>query len=264
MDFANGTVKKYSREYTRTLKNGKKKKYKTEQVQVTVPKAENIFEDAEEVIILRKEDFYNLENNNDEDIEEIEEIMTALELFNLILTENIQDLESELEDNKSELDKTKSDFEESLSKIGVLEAELDESKEELENNKSMIDDFKSQIEDLDSGEDLSELQSQLDSKDELIDDLNDKIVCYKEELESKDLTISNLKDDLNNLYDESIASAEGNNNFDDNDYVALQKDFIRLSKKYELIQEELFNVKVNAMYHKNLANKYRKFILNLK
>ena len=50
MEFSNGTVKKYSREYTRTLKNGKKKKYKTEQVQVTVPKAENIFKDAEEVM----------------------------------------------------------------------------------------------------------------------------------------------------------------------------------------------------------------------
>lgn len=232
MDFANGTVKKYSREYTRTLKNGKKKKYKTEQVQVTVPKAENIFEDAEEVIILRKEDFNSLENNVDND--EIEEIMTALELFNLILTENIQDLESE----------------------------LDESKAELENNKSIIDEFKSQIEDLDSGEDLSELQSQLDSKDELIDDLNGKIVCYKEELESKDLVISNLKDDLNNLYDDSIASET--NNIDNADYVKLQEDFIRLSKKLELVQEELFNVKVTAMYHKNLANKYRKFILNLK
>lgn len=242
MDFANGTVKKYSREYTRTLKNGKKKKYKTEQVQVTVPKAENIFEDAEEVIILRKEDFNNLENNN-VDIEEFEEIMTALELFNLILTENIQDLESELDESKAELDK---------------------SKQELEDNKSMIDDFKSQIEDLDSGEDLSELQSQLDSKDELIGDLNDKIVYYKEELESKDLVISNLKDDLNKLYDDSMVSGEANNDVANSDYVNLQKDFIRLSKKLELVQEELFNVKVTAMYHKNLANKYRKFILNLK
>lgn len=241
MDFANGTVKKYSREYTRTLKNGKKKKYKTEQVQVTVPKAENIFEDAEEVIILRKEDFNSLENNVDND--EIEEIMTALELFNLILTENVQDLESELDESKAELDK---------------------SKQELEDNKSMIDDFKSQIEDLDSGEDLSELQSQLDSKDELIDDLNGKIVCYKEELESKDLVISNLKDDLNKLYDDSMVSGEANNDVANSDYVNLQKDFIRLSKKLELVQEELFNVKVTAMYHKNLANKYRKFILNLK
>ncbi|MDO5850482.1 MAG: hypothetical protein Q4P14_04635, partial [Methanobacteriaceae archaeon] len=101
MDFANGTVKKYSREYTRTLKNGKKKKYKTEQVQVTVPKAENIFEDAEEVIILRKEDFENLDVNED-----IEEIMAALELFNLILTEANQVLEDELVKTNDELAKT--------------------------------------------------------------------------------------------------------------------------------------------------------------
>ena len=79
MEFANGTVKKYSREYSRTLKNGKKKKYKTEQVQVTVPKAENIFEDAEDVILLRKEDFVAIEDND--------ELITALELCNVLLSE---------------------------------------------------------------------------------------------------------------------------------------------------------------------------------
>jgi len=38
MKFGNGIVKKYSREYNRTLKNGERKKYTTEQIQITVPK----------------------------------------------------------------------------------------------------------------------------------------------------------------------------------------------------------------------------------
>ena len=44
MKFGNGIVKKYSREYNRTLKNGEKKKYTTEQIQITVPVAEPVQE----------------------------------------------------------------------------------------------------------------------------------------------------------------------------------------------------------------------------
>lgn len=38
MKIGKGIVKKYSREYHRTLKNGERKKYTTEQIQITVPK----------------------------------------------------------------------------------------------------------------------------------------------------------------------------------------------------------------------------------
>lgn len=47
-----GVVKKYSREYTRTLKSGQRKKYKTEQVQITIPKQDNVFDDKEDVLII--------------------------------------------------------------------------------------------------------------------------------------------------------------------------------------------------------------------
>ena len=36
MKFGKGIVKKYSREYNRTLKNGERKKYTTQQIQITV------------------------------------------------------------------------------------------------------------------------------------------------------------------------------------------------------------------------------------
>ena len=54
MDLVKGIVKKYFRSYNRTLKDGTKKTYKTEQVQVTVSKSDNIFEDKEEVFIKQK------------------------------------------------------------------------------------------------------------------------------------------------------------------------------------------------------------------
>ena len=47
MKLGKGTVKKYTRKYTRTLKNGTKKKYKTEQIQITVSKQDDIYENGE-------------------------------------------------------------------------------------------------------------------------------------------------------------------------------------------------------------------------
>ena len=44
MKVGKGIVKKYSREYHRTLKNGERKKYTTEQIQITVPKQEDIYQ----------------------------------------------------------------------------------------------------------------------------------------------------------------------------------------------------------------------------
>ena len=64
MKIGHGVVKKYSREYHRTLKTGEKKKYTTEQIQITVPKNEDIYSNKEEVLIIPQDEieaFYNLE-----------------------------------------------------------------------------------------------------------------------------------------------------------------------------------------------------------
>ena len=68
MKFGKGIVKKYIREYNRTLKNGERKKYTTEQIQITVPKTEDIYENDEEVLIIPNseiENFMNMEEEND-------------------------------------------------------------------------------------------------------------------------------------------------------------------------------------------------------
>ena len=62
MKYGKGTVKKYSREYSRTLKNGEKKTYKTEQIQITIPKGEDIFEDREEVLIIPNSEIENFKS----------------------------------------------------------------------------------------------------------------------------------------------------------------------------------------------------------
>lgn len=67
MKQSKGIVRKYSREYTRTLKNGQKKKYTTEQVQISIPKQDNVFDNNEEVLIipyLEGMSSINDENNN--------------------------------------------------------------------------------------------------------------------------------------------------------------------------------------------------------
>ena len=64
MKVGKGTVKKYSREYSRTLKNGEKKIYKTEQIQITIPKSEDIFQDHEDVLIIPNSEIDNFNKIN--------------------------------------------------------------------------------------------------------------------------------------------------------------------------------------------------------
>ena len=96
MDFVKGVVKKYFRSYNRTLKDGTKKTYKTEQVQVTVSKSDNIFDDKEEVLILPI--------SQAEEIQELDEMQSALQLCNTILSEENEKLTNDLDRYKEELD----------------------------------------------------------------------------------------------------------------------------------------------------------------
>ena len=52
MEYTISTVKRYSRELTRTLKDGKKKKYTTIQFTITIPERESPFDDKQEVMII--------------------------------------------------------------------------------------------------------------------------------------------------------------------------------------------------------------------
>ena len=100
MDLVKGIVKKYFRSYNRTLKDGTKKTYKTEQVQVTVSKSDNIFEDKEEVFILS--------SAQAEELNELDELQAAQELFNSMLVEENEKLSKDFTIAKDDLHVTSS------------------------------------------------------------------------------------------------------------------------------------------------------------
>ena len=52
MEYTISTVKRYSRELSRTLKDGKKKKYTTVQFTITIPERGSPFNDKQEVMII--------------------------------------------------------------------------------------------------------------------------------------------------------------------------------------------------------------------
>ena len=259
MDFVKGIVKKYYRSYNRTLKDGTKKTYKTEQVQITVSKSDNIFDDKEEVLILP--------SSQAEELIELDEMKSALELFNTMLTEDNEKLTKDLTVSNEELNN-------SSAKLQELSQELDETKEELVESNKRLNLIK---------EDCSGLKGQIEENQNTISSL-------RKQLEDKNFIISDLNEDLNLLNDK--LNAQNNNNYENNvgfnanngsnsefvtnehftrtsnsysfdDYVELQKEYIALLKKYERSQEDLYNEKVKVIHYKNLLDKFKSFILRI-
>ncbi len=162
MDYATGKVKKYSREYSRTLKDGTKKKYRTEQVQITIPKQENIFEDEEEVLILTKDNIDNIESNN--------EIFAALEFQNYLLNQEIAKFTEESESKNTNLE------------------DLNQEVLNLTDNISIKDN---EIKDL--NQELDKLTDEIIDKNNKIIELNEKLVKLENELKNKSLKDKNDK-----------------------------------------------------------------------
>ena len=295
MNYIKGVVKKYYREYNRTLKDGTKKTYKTEQVQVTIPKNENIFEDKEEVLILSKEEAKTFDD--------VDETIAAYEVFNSILNSEKAELSSELlqKDEKiaeleGRIDELSSQVEDKNSAISDLTDQLSQKEsigndlnDELDGHIKIIEDLKAEIRDKD--ETIDELSRNLEDKDMFISSLNKKI-------DNKDFTISDLNKDLDDkaviIFDlnkkidrlnqrhesliNNIRSLEypneeagenseelnaSNSSFDNSEYVELQKEFIALYEKYEASQEKLYDEKISNIHYRNLINKFKSFVLKI-
>ena len=259
MDFVKGIVKKYYRSYNRTLKDGTKKTYKTEQVQVTVSKSDNIFEDKEEVFILPIAQA--------EELNELDEMQSAYELFNGILTVDNEKLSNELNITKEELNNSSSKLEAILDELDKKEEELEESRKRLDILKEDCSSLKDQLSE--NKNTISSLRKQLDDKNFIISDLNDDINLLNDKLNSQNNA------NLNN-FDGYNANNNGNGEIAQNDqftrtsssycfddYVDLQKEYIVLLKKYEKSQEDLYNEKVKVIHYKNLLDKFKSFILRI-
>jgi len=171
MNYGKGIVKKYSREYVRTLKNGKKKKYKTEQIQITVSKNDDIYENKEEVFIIPKSngDIENLLNGNLSSKENkikstnseiskkdnLKDIIDIKEKEILEKEEKIQELSEEIENKDIESDIVSNTTKNLKNEINEKEEKIQELSKEIENKNLESDnalndniDLKNEINDL--------------------------------------------------------------------------------------------------------------------
>lgn len=199
MDFVKGIVKKYFRSYNRTLKDGTKKTYKTEQVQVTIPKSDNVFDDKEEVFILSKNQFDEIQDN--------EELISAMELFNTMQAEDIKNLNYSLDEARQELYSNSSKLESFTLELDDSKLELDKSNKKLLILKEDCSNLRDQLEE--NKLTIVNLKNQLDDKNFIIEDLNEHVHSLNNKVENLNGEIDNLNtinaeltDNLNNLNNE--------------------------------------------------------------
>ena len=247
MDLVKGIVKKYFRSYNRTLKDGTKKTYKTEQVQVTVSKSDNIFEDKEEVFIIS--------SAQAEEFNDLDEMVSALELHNTMLVQDKKELAKKFAVADEDLQAASSELKAISEKLAIQE-ELAKSNEKLRILKEDCAGLKEQLEE--NRNTISSLGKQLADKNFIISDLNDDLNLLNEKLNSQTDDIINDSEFISN---EQFTSSSNSYSFDD--YVELQKEYITLLKKYERSQEDLYNEKVKVIHYKNLLDKFKNFILRI-
>ena len=158
MKYGKGIVKKYSREYSRTLKNGEKKKYKTEQIQITISKSEDIYENKEEVLVIPN---------------------SEIETFKKLIDDNVEKIETPSEVKESEYDTLKESYDTLVRKNDKLKqenlntktayAELYEVNENLEKDyQKLIEEYNELVDEYNKvEEDLYNLKAHK-SRDEIL------------------------------------------------------------------------------------------------
>ena len=181
MKIGNGIVKKYSREYNRTLKSGEKKKYTTEQIQITIPKNEDIYEDREPVLIIP--------NSEIEEFKSIEEEIESLRIANYLYIEEVDRLEKQVNETPSNLEFKK--------EIENLKAELalkDDALKEIETKYESLHQDNIEI---------------LKKENESIKDKHSKLIVENENLKNK---FVNIKTENENLKTKFSSIKEENKN----------------------------------------------------
>ena len=280
MKFGNGIVKKYSREYNRTLKNGEKKKYTTEQIQITVPKNEDIYENKEEVLIIP--------NSEIEEFRSRESEIETLRIANYLHVEEVKELENELENNSG-------------SSALEYESEIEKLKAKIEEQNDALSEIETKYEFLHQ----NNLNS-LKQENESIKDKHSKLIVENENLKTKFVNIKtenenlktkyssikeenkNLKSKCSNLKEEHYSIRESYNQISakydhlkqenlntktsyaeiyelneglEKDYDSLLGEYNDLVDKFNDLQEELYKIKINQTRDDYLANKVKEFML---
>ena len=281
MKFGNGIVKKYSREYNRTLKNGARKKYTTEQIQITVPKNEDIYENQEEVLIIP--------NSEIEEFKSMGEEIESLRIANYLHVEEVKRLEGQLNDDAHP---------------STLEYEkiIEELKSEINAKTEALTDIENKYENL-----HQDNINSLKHENETIKDKHSKLIVENENLKTKFVNIKtenenlkskyssikeenkNLKSKCSNLKEEHASIRESYNQvstkFDqlkqenlntktsyaeiyeineglEKDYDSLLDEYNELVDKFNDVQEELYNIKTSQTHDEYIASRVKEFMLN--
>ena len=279
MKIGNGIVKKYSREYNRTLKSGEKKKYTTEQIQITIPKNEDIYEDREPVLIIP--------NSEIEEFKSIEEEIESLRIANYLYIEEVDRLEKQVNETPSNLE-----FEKEIENLKAELALKDDALKEIETKYESL--HQDNIESLKKeNESIKDRHSKLIVENE---NLKNKFVNIKTENENLKTKFSSIKEENKNLknkcsnlreehdsiresfdkvsvkYDHlkqenlntktSYAEIYEINEDLEKDYEELRLEYNDLVDKYNDLSEELYNLKSSKSNDTFLANKLREFMLS--
>ncbi|MEE0934931.1 MAG: phosphoserine phosphatase [Methanobrevibacter sp.] len=283
MKVGKGIVKKYSREYNRTLKNGERKKYTTEQIQITVPKNEDIYQNKEEVLIIPHSEIENFK--------EMEEENQALKVANYLYVEEVKKLEEQLKENnntsalefqreietlKAELAQKNNDLTEMENKFNALH---EDNLNDLKQENSLIKDKHSKL--IIENENLKTKFVNIKTENE---NLKTKYSSIKEENKNLKTKCSNLREEHSSIkesynqvsskYDQlkqenlntktSYAEMYELNEDLEKDYDSLRLEYNDLVDKYNELEEELYNIKNTKSRDEYIANKVKEFILNSK
>lgn len=244
MKTGKGVVKKYSREYNRTLKNGEKKKYTTKQIQITIPKHDDIYEDKEEVLIIPQSEIEEFKN--------LEDKVSALEIANYIYTNeiettpkvNVEAFENEINQLKQEKDQLLSTLENESSKLETLKDKHSKLIEENENIKTKFTSIKDE-------------NKNLKDKCSYIKDENKSIKDSYERISNK---YTNLKQDTLNTKTSYANIFESNQNLE-KELKSMYDEYNELVDKYNELEEENYFLKSNKSHDEYIANRIKEFIL---
>ncbi len=281
MKVGKGIVKKYSREYNRTLKNGERKKYTTEQIQITVPKNEDIYQNKEEVLIIPQSEIGNFKG--------MEEENQALKIANYLHVEEVKELERQLDENlnpatlefqteienlKAELAQKNNDLAEMENKFNILH---EDNINDLKHENNLIKDKHSKL--IIENENLKTKFVNIKTENE---NLKTKYSSIKEENKNLKTKCSNLREEhtsikesynqVSSKYDQlkqenlntktSYAEIYELNEDLEKDYDSLRIEYNDLVDKYNALEEELYNIKTTKSRDEYIANKVKEFILN--
>ena len=283
MKVGNGIVKKYSREYNRTLKNGQRKKYTTEQIQITVPKNEDIYENKEEVLIIP--------NSEIDEFRSREEENETLKIANYLYIREVKELERQLSENNHH-DPSALEFEKEIEDLKAIISQKDDAINELESkyehlHQDNIDNLRKE------NESIKDRHSKLIVENENLktkfvniktenENLKTKYSSIKEENKNLKTKYSNIKEEhasiresytqVSRKYDHlkqetlntktSYAEIYEINESLEKDYDSLLGEYNNLVDRFNDLQDELYNIKTTHNHDEYIANRVKEFMLN--